>query len=99
RDTQGLIRVLRRLRETGNTLLVIEHDEEVIEAADHVIDMGPGAGSLGGEVVGQGRLADLISNPKSVTGAYFKTAGRPVKRERRKGNGRLLTIREANLRN
>jgi len=99
RDTRGLIGVLRRLKETGNTLLVIEHDEEVIEAADHVIDMEPGAGSLGGEVVGQGRLADLIRNPKSVTGAHFREAGRPVERERRKGNGRLLTIREAGLRN
>ncbi|MEW9031987.1 MAG: excinuclease ABC subunit UvrA [Planifilum fimeticola] len=99
RDTRGLIRVLRRLREEGNSLLVIEHDEEVIEAADHVIDMGPGAGSLGGEVVGQGRLADLISNPKSVTGAYFKPAGRRVNGELRNGNGRLLTIREADLRN
>lgn len=99
RDTRGLIRALRRLKELGNTLLVIEHDEEVIQAADHVIDMGPGAGSRGGEVVGQGRLTDLIRHPKSVTGAYFKEAGRPIKQERRKGNGGRLTVRGADLRN
>jgi len=100
RDTKGLIQILKQLRDLGNTVLVIEHDEEVMRAADHIIDMGPGAGSFGGEVVGQGRLENLINNPKSVTGAYFREESHPGKvRKRRRGNGRFLTIRNAHARN
>ncbi|SEM97858.1 excinuclease ABC subunit UvrA [Lihuaxuella thermophila] len=100
RDTRGLIQVLKQLRDLGNTVLVIEHDEEVMRAADHIIDMGPGAGSEGGEVVGQGRLEELMENPASITGRFLKEASRPAqRRERRSGNGHFLTIRDAQLLN
>nr|WP_253298356.1 excinuclease ABC subunit UvrA [Paenibacillus sp. MSJ-34] len=100
RDTRGLIQVMKQLRDLGNTVLVIEHDEEVMRAADHIIDMGPGAGSFGGYVVGQGRLEDLMNQPESVTGAFFKDANQhPAERRRRRGMGKSLTIHDAHLRN
>ncbi|RXZ79776.1 excinuclease ABC subunit A [Paenibacillaceae bacterium] len=100
RDTRGLIEVLKQLRDLGNTVLVIEHDEEVMRAADHIIDMGPGAGSFGGQVVGQGTLTELMAQPASVTGAYFKAQHeRQDGLERRRGNGKSLTIHDAHLRN
>lgn len=99
RDTRGLIRVLKQLRDLGNTVLVIEHDEEVMRAADHIIDIGPGAGSFGGTVVGQGRLEELIADPRSVTGAIFRDEGVQAAPPRRKGSGERLTIRGASLRN
>ncbi|SFJ66480.1 excinuclease ABC subunit A [Thermoflavimicrobium dichotomicum] len=100
RDTRGLIRMLNQLRDLGNTVLVIEHDEEVMRAADRIIDMGPSAGSLGGNVVGQGRLEDLLNNPDSVTGAYFREESHRMEEfKRRKGNGNFLTIRNAHARN
>jgi len=74
RDNQRLIETLRRLRDLGNTLIVVEHDEETIRSADHVVDMGPGAGSGGGKVVAQGTPAQIIANPESRTGDYL--AGR-----------------------
>ncbi|MDF2717635.1 MAG: uvrA [Paenibacillus sp.] len=73
RDTAGLIGVLKQLRDLGNTVLVIEHDVEMMRAADHVIDMGPGAGSFGGRVVGEGTLEDLIRSLESVTGATINS--------------------------
>ncbi|PYI51644.1 excinuclease ABC subunit UvrA [Paenibacillus flagellatus] len=101
RDTAGLIQVLKQLRDLGNTVLVIEHDVEMMRAADHVIDMGPGAGSFGGRVVGQGTLDDLVASPESVTGAYLRDElARAVEpRRRRPGNGRWLTIHDAYERN
>lgn len=100
RDTEGLIAVMKRLRDLGNTVLVIEHDTEVMRAADHVIDMGPGAGSFGGEVVGEGGLETLMASERSVTGAYLRELrlGSP-ERKRRPGNGKRLTIRDAVARN
>lgn len=100
RDTEGFIEILKQLRDLGNTVLVIEHDEEVMRAADHIIDMGPGAGSLGGRVVGQGSIGDLMEQPDSPTGAYFreKRLSQP-QRSRRPGNGRFLTVRNAYARN
>jgi excinuclease ABC subunit A len=71
RDNQRLIETLKRLRDLGNTVLVVEHDEEMIRTADHVIDMGPGAGEHGGQVVSQGAPADVIADPQSLTGAYL----------------------------
>ena len=71
RDTQRLIKVLKRLRDLGNTVVVVEHDEEIMEAADHIIDMGPLAGIYGGEVTATGTLEELKENPKSLTGAYL----------------------------
>ncbi|WP_029192193.1 excinuclease ABC subunit UvrA [Paenibacillus harenae] len=100
RDTAGLIHVLQQLRDLGNTVLVIEHDVEVMRAADHIIDIGPGAGYLGGNVVGEGSLEELMASPTSVTGAYLREeSGPPPERRRRKGNGRHLTIPNAHARN
>jgi excinuclease ABC subunit A len=100
RDTRGLIQVLKHLRDLGNTVLVIEHDEEVMRAADHIIDIGPGAGTMGGTVVGQGTLKELIDNPLSITGAYFReNAVLSGQVTRRTGNGDSLTIHDAFLRN
>ena len=71
RDNQRLIETLKRLRDLGNTVLVVEHDEEMIRTADHVIDMGPGAGVHGGNVVAQGTPAEIVADPQSLTGAYL----------------------------
>ncbi|ULL16290.1 excinuclease ABC subunit A [Paenibacillus sp. H1-7] len=100
RDTAGLIRVLKQLRDLGNTVLVIEHDVDVMRAADHIIDVGPGAGRNGGTIVGQGSLEELMDSEHSVTGAYLRNEARAVPdRRRRQGNGRFLTIRNAHARN
>ncbi|HLY29522.1 MAG TPA: hypothetical protein VKQ36_00715, partial [Ktedonobacterales bacterium] len=103
RDTNRLIGVLRRLRDLGNTVLVIEHDLEMIAAADYVIDFGPGAGKHGGQIVAAGTPAEVAAQPQSLTGAYL--AGRasiPVPQRRRMPNGQAITIhgaREHNLQN
>ncbi|MGO4539197.1 ATP-binding cassette domain-containing protein [Paenibacillus sp. 2TAB19] len=106
RDTVGLIRVLQELRDLGNTVLVIEHDVEMMRAADHIIDIGPGAGLYGGTVVGEGSLEDLLTSESSVTGAYLReekqraaAATSASDRLRRKGNGKQITIKNAKLRN
>lgn len=100
RDTAGLIRVLQELRDLGNTVLVIEHDVEMMRAADHIIDIGPGAGINGGTVVGEGSLEDLMDSEHSVTGAYLREEGLPTPmRIRRKGNGQHIEIWEALIRN
>jgi excinuclease ABC subunit A len=100
RDTTGLIQVLKQLRDLGNTVLVIEHDVEMMRAADHVIDMGPGAGAMGGRVVGEGSLADLMAAPESVTGAFLREEqSYKPKTARRKGTGQFLTVRGARARN
>jgi excinuclease ABC subunit A len=101
RDNARLLTTLKRLRDLGNTVLVVEHDEETILEADHVIDMGPGAGVHGGEVVAQGTPQQILAHPDSLTGQYL--SGRltiPVPSERRRGE-RWLTVkgaRENNLR-
>ena len=95
RDNDRLLRALMHLRDLGNTLIVVEHDEDTMRAADCVVDIGPGAGEHGGELVGIGTAEDLMKNERSVTGAYL--SGRlkiPVPKERRKPNG-LLKIRGA----
>jgi len=100
KDTAGLIRILQELRDLGNTVLVIEHDVEMMRAADHIIDIGPGAGIYGGTVVGEGSVDDLMSNEQSVTGAYLVEESFPSPhRVRRKGNGQHITIQQAKLRN
>ena len=76
RDSEKLIKTLRRLTELGNTVVVVEHDEDLIRAADHVIDMGPGAGAHGGEIVAQGTLKEVMANRKSVTGRYLSGKAR-----------------------
>ena len=71
RDNERLLATIRRLRDLGNTVIVVEHDEDTIRAADHVIDMGPGAGVRGGEIVAQGTPQEILANPKSITGRYL----------------------------
>jgi excinuclease ABC subunit A len=102
RDNLRLISTLRRLRDLGNSVLVVEHDAETIEAADHVIDFGPGAGRNGGRVIAAGTPAQLRSNPKSLTGRYLSGAERielPAKRREPKGWITLKGAREHNLKN
>jgi excinuclease ABC subunit A len=101
RDNQRLLASLFRLRDQGNSVVVVEHDEETIRAADHVIDMGPGAGRHGGHVVAEGPPAALLANPASLTGAYLSGArGIPVPARRRPAGERALVLtgcREHNL--
>jgi excinuclease ABC subunit A len=95
-DNARLIATLERLRDLGNTVLVVEHDEEMMRAADHIVDMGPGAGEHGGRVVATGTVHEIMANPNSLTGAYL--SGRreiPMPGERRAGNGKAITIRDA----
>jgi len=101
RDNARLIDTLKRLRDLGNTLIVVEHDEDTIREADHIIDIGPGAGKAGGRVVAEGGLEDIIRQPESITGQYFSGVRTiPVPAQRRSGNGKELEIvaaRENNL--
>jgi excinuclease ABC subunit A len=102
-DEDRLIATLKRLRDLGNTVIVVEHDEAMIRAADYIIDLGPGAGRHGGYVVATGTLEDICSHPESITGAYL--SGRkeiPLPSRRRPGNGREIVVRgarEFNLKN
>ena len=96
KDNVKMIATLERLRDIGNTVIVVEHDEETIRAADHLIEMGPGAGVHGGRVVVQGTLRDVLASKASPTGQFF--SGRraiAVPPKRRKGNGKALTVRGA----
>jgi excinuclease ABC subunit A len=96
RDNDRLIRTLQAMRDLGNTLLVVEHDEAMIRSADWIIDLGPGAGEKGGEVVVSGTLEDVLSHPVSLTGAYLSGRRRiPLPRQRRPGNGQFLVVRGA----
>ena len=101
RDNQRLIRTLTRLRDLGNTVIVVEHDADTILAADHVLDMGPGAGVHGGEVIYNGPVAGLFDHDKSLTGGYL--SGRltiPLPRQRRKASrNRRLTVKKATVNN
>lgn len=93
RDNEKLIATLKKLRDLGNTLIVVEHDEDTMYAADHIIDIGPGAGIHGGEVIGVGTAEDLKKNSKSITGKYLSGELRiPVPEKRRKGNKKYLEI-------
>ncbi len=103
RDNAKLLRTLMDLRDMGNTLIVVEHDEDTMRAADYLVDIGPGAGVHGGEVVAQGSVEDLCACPRSLTGDYLSGRKRiPLPGERRKGNGHSLIVRgaaENNLKN
>jgi excinuclease ABC subunit A len=102
RDNAKLIATLTRLRDLGNTVLVVEHDEETIRTADWVVDIGPGAGEHGGEIISNGTLDALLAEPRSITGAFLRGDRQvPVPKRRRKGNGKSLAVkgaREHNLR-
>ena len=96
RDNDKLLATLRQLRDLGNTVLVVEHDEDTMRAADYIVDIGPGAGVHGGEVVAAGSLEDIMRCPRSITGQYLSGVRKiPVPAERRKGNGKFLTVRGA----
>ncbi len=102
RDNDKLLATLKRLRDLGNTLIVVEHDEDTMLAADHVVDIGPGAGSHGGKLVAQGTAQEIMACPESVTGAYLSGRIRiPVPEQRRKPNGfiKIKGARENNLKN
>ena len=103
RDNDKLLRTLKRLRDLGNTLIVVEHDEDTMRAADYIVDVGPGAGINGGEIVCAGSIEDICACPESVTGQYLSGKKKiPVPETRRAGNGKLLRIigaRENNLKN
>ncbi len=96
RDNARLIRTLRRLRDVGNTLIVVEHDEETIRSADHIVDIGPGAGEHGGRVVVSGTFEDVLACSESLTGQFLSGARTiPVPPIRRRGNGKRIRIRGA----
>ena len=96
RDNDKLLATLKHLRNLGNTLIVVEHDEDTMRAADYIVDVGPGAGSHGGRIVAAGTLQDILDCPDSVTGQYLSGKKKiPVPENRRPGNGKFLTVRGA----
>ena len=103
RDNQRLIETLYRLRDQGNSVIVVEHDEGTIRSADHVIDLGPGAGKQGGRIVARGSLENILKEKDSLTGAYLRGDEQiPLPKKRRSGNGKKLTVvgaTENNLKN
>ena len=103
RDNAKLLKTMKNLRDMGNTLIVVEHDEDTMRAADYIVDIGPGAGLHGGEVVAQGSVEDICAEPRSITGDYLSGRKRiPLPGTRRKGNGQAITVRgaaENNLKN
>ena len=103
RDNDKLLDTLKALRDNGNTVLVVEHDEDTMRASDYIVDVGPGAGIHGGEIVAQGTCEEIMANEKSITGQYLSGKRTiPVPTERRKGNGKFLKIigaQQNNLKN
>ena len=96
RDNDMLLETLKHLRDLGNTLLVVEHDEDTMRAADYLVDIGPKAGVHGGEVIAAGSVEDVMAEPRSITGQYLSGARKiPVPARRRPGNGHALTVRGA----
>ena len=100
RDNDMLLATMKRLRDLGNTLLVVEHDEDTMRAADYIVDIGPGAGVHGGQVVAAGTAEEVMNTPGSITGDYLSGRKKiPVPAQRRTGSGKLLTIRDASENN
>lgn len=103
RDNDKLIETIKRLRDLGNTVIVVEHDQAVIEAADYIVDVGPGAGEYGGEIVAEGTLPEIKRHKESLTGAYLSgKKAIEIPKTRRKGNGKNITVKGAtafNLKN
>jgi excinuclease ABC subunit A len=100
RDTAKLIHILHELRDLGNTILVVEHDPDVIRSADHLLDLGPGAGELGGQLLASGTVAEVTANPRSITGKYL--SGRltiPIPRNRREPGREMLRLTGARIHN
>jgi len=100
RDNAKLIATLTRLRDLGNTVLVVEHDEETIRTADWVVDIGPGAGEHGGEIIANGHLDAILAEPRSITGAFLRgDRAVPIPAERKRGSGKKLVVRGARQHN
>ena len=100
RDNEKLIATLKRLRDCGNTLIVVEHDDDTMRAADYIVDIGPGAGVHGGEIVCAGTIDEILACPASETGAYLSGRKKvPVPETRRQGSGKFLTVRGAKVNN
>ena len=96
KDNDKLLLTLKKLRDLGNTLIVVEHDEDTMRAADFIVDVGPGAGSHGGEIVAAGSMEDIINTPESITGQYLSGFKKiPVPAKRRAGNGGTLSVKGA----
>lgn len=96
RDHNRLLKMIQEIRDRGNTVLMVEHDEETIRMADHLIDMGPRAGRLGGQILAVGHPQDLVKDPESITGQYLSGRKKiPMPKQRRKGNGKWLKIEGA----
>ena len=96
RDNSRLIDTLKHLRDIGNTLIVVEHDEQTLKTADYIVDLGPGAGIHGGEIIAQGTIDEILANPKSLTGLYLSNQKRiDLPEERRPGNGNAIILRGA----
>jgi excinuclease ABC subunit A len=93
RDNRRLINTLKTMRDLGNTVIVVEHDEETMREADFIVDIGPGAGAQGGEVVAQGRIEDIIASPRSITGQYLSgKKSIPLPKQHQPGNGKFIHI-------
>ena len=93
RDNRRLINTLKTMRDLGNTVIVVEHDEETMREADFIVDIGPGAGAQGGEVVAQGRIEDIIASPRSITGQYLSgKKSIPLPKQHQPGNGKFINI-------
>ncbi len=100
RDNDRLLMTLKHLRDLGNTLIVVEHDEDTMRAADYIVDVGPGAGIHGGEIVAAGSYDEICKNPRSITGQYLSGFKKiPVPSKRRTGNGQQMTVRGATQNN
>ncbi len=100
RDTDRLIRILKNLRDLGNTILVVEHDPDVLRAADHLLDLGPGAGEFGGKLLAEGSVSDILANPNSLTGRYLSgQLSIPVPTRRREPGREKLVLRGARANN
>lgn len=103
RDNARLLKTLKELRDIGNTVLIVEHDEETIRSADWIIDLGPGAGEHGGKLIAEGTLKEILAHPSSLTGAYLsRKKVVPLPKKRRNGNGHALTVmgaKQNNLKN
>jgi len=98
KDTEGMIAILKKLRDLGNTVIVIEHDPDIMQAADYIVDIGPGSGKHGGEIIGTGTLEELKRQETSVTGAYLKKK-KQERKEFRKGTGDVIEVKSANVYN
>lgn len=98
KDTEGMVAILKKLRDLGNTVIIIEHDPDVMQEADYIVDIGPGSGKHGGQIIGKGALAELKRQETSVTGLYLQKS-HPVRTQLRERTGEAIQIKRANLYN